>query len=60
MNYSKKQLLNFINSNKEIKETISEIKYFDGFDNLQNDLYKNLLDLLCNDYNLYTQIIEII
>jgi hypothetical protein len=60
MNYSKKELLNFINSNKEIKKTISEIKFFNGFTTLQDREYKKLLELVCNDYNLYIQIIEII
>jgi hypothetical protein len=59
-NYTKKELLNFINNDKKIKETIIEIKFFDGFDTLQNREYKRLLELVCNDYNLYSQIVELI
>ena len=59
-NYTKKELLNFINNNKKIKETIIEIKFLDGFDTLQNREYKRLLELVCNDYNLYSQIVELI
>ena len=58
--YTKKELLNFINNNKEIKQTIVEIRFFDGFTALQNREYKRLLELLCNDYNLYSQIVELI
>lgn len=58
--YTKKELLNFINKNKEVKETIIEINFYDGFSNLQNREYKKLLELLSNDYNLYSQIVELI
>jgi hypothetical protein len=58
--YTKTQLSSFINSNKEIKKAIQLIKYFDGFTVIQENHKRNLLELVCNDYNLYCQIIEII